>query len=234
MGTRVASGDRPVTLPAPYYSDDAVTIYHGDCRELLPLMPKVDLVLTDPPYGIGLETAYRLRGRGRLAQCVDYPEIVGDSEPFDPRFILDLDLPTVLWGANHYGDKLPPSSGWLVWDKRAGRMQNDQADGELAWTNFVKGVRILQHEWNGFRRDSELGKHYHPTQKPVVLMRWVLTLRWTPTGAILDPFMGSGTTLRAAKDLGRRAIGIEIEERYCEIAAKRMSQSVMALHEASG
>jgi len=108
-------------------------------------------------------------------------------------------------------------------------MQNDQSDAELAWTNFIKGVRVYSHEWNGYHRDSEKREHYHPTQKPVSLMRWCLELKWTPKGTILDPFMGSGTTLRAAKDLNRKAIGIEIEERYCEITAKRMSQSVMEL-----
>ena len=204
-------------------------IYHGDCREILPTLEPVDLVLTDPPYGIALETSYRLRGRGRLAQCVDYPEIIGDSEHFDPQFILDLDVPTVLWGANYYAHRLPETSGWLVWDKRTGRMQNDQADAELAWTNVIKGVRVFAHEWNGFRRDSEPGEHYHPAQKPVALLRWVLTHRWIPEGKVLDPFMGSGTTLRAAKDLRRKAIGIEIEERYCEIAVNRMAQEVLMM-----
>ena len=210
-----------------YYSDDYTAIAHGDCRDILPHLPKVDLVLTDPPYGIKLETAYRLRGRGRLAQCKDYPEIHGDDQEFDPSFLLKL--PCILWGANYYCSKLPKSSGWLVWDKRCGRMQNDQADGELAYTSMIKGIRIFQHEWNGFRRESEVGESYHPTQKPVALMVWVLSFKWIPDGIILDPFMGSGTTLRAAKDLQRKAIGIEIEEKYCQIAAKRLSQEVLKI-----
>ena len=208
----------------PYYDKDGIVIYHGDCRRILPELPEVDLVVTDPPYGINLETAYRQRGRGRLAQCRDYAPIHGDDEEFDPQPWLAY--PAILWGANYYCSKLPKSSGWLVWDKRCGRMQNDQADGELAWSNFVKGVRIFHHEWNGFVRDSEKGVGYHPTQKPVALMKWCLSLKWTPEGTILDPFMGSGTTLRAAKDLNRKAIGIEIEEQYCEIAAKRLAQEV--------
>lgn len=213
----------------PYYEEAGITIYHGDCRDILPHLPKVDLVLTDPPYGISLKTAYRQRGRGRLAKCRDYPEIIGDEKPFNPKFLLELNLPMVLWGANYYADKLFPASGWLVWDKRVLDITNDQADCELAWTNFVKGVRIFRHMWNGFLRDSQRGEGNHPAEKPVRLINWILGLPWTPTGVILDPFMGSGTTLRAAKDLGRKAIGIEIEEKYCEIAANRLSQEVLPL-----
>ena len=98
----------------PYYQDDYCTIYHGDCREILPSLPKVDLVLTDPPYGISLETAYRQRGRSCLAQCRNYPPVIGDTKPFDPAFILKLNVPTCLFGANYYAEKLPHSSGWLV------------------------------------------------------------------------------------------------------------------------
>jgi len=120
---------------------------------------------------------------------------------------------------------LPPQSGWPVWDKE--RPDDlDQATCELAWTDCVKGVRRFRHLWNGMMRASH-EELVHPTQKPEALMLWCLSTRWTSTGDVLDPFMGSGTTLRAAKDLGRRAIGIEIEERYCEIAARRLSQEVL-------
>src|SRR3990167_3773563 len=203
-----------VTLPAPYFQDDSVTIYHGDCREILPYLPKVDLVLTDPPYGISHPTNYRERGRSNLARCNDYVPVFGDDKPFDP--IPWIQWPCVLWGANYYADKLPCSSGWLVWDKERPH-DLDQATCELAWTNFVKGARVFRHLWNGMIKGSERGENYHPTQKPVELFRWCLLLKWTPEGTILDPFMGSGPTLRAAKDLRRKAIGIEIEEKYCEI-----------------
>jgi DNA modification methylase len=153
--------------------------------------------------------------------------VYGDDEPFDPQPLLRLGLPTVLWGANYYADRLPNASGWLVWDKE--RPDNlDQSTCELAWTNFVHGVRRFRFMWNGMLRASN-EELCHPTQKPIALIRWILGLRWTPTGTILDPYMGSGTTLRAAKDLGRKAIGIEIEERYCEIAAKRLAQQVLPL-----
>ncbi len=209
------------------YNHQGIAIIHGDCREILPLLPagSIDLVLTDPPYGINHPTNYHSRGRGALAECHDYPPVFGDDEPFDPTWLLSYGLPMVLWGANYYAHKLPPSSGWLVWDKlRPDAL--DQSTCELAWTNFIKGVRRYRFLWNGMIKASGEAL-VHPTQKPIALMRWVLTLRWTPAGTVLDPFLGSGTTLRAAKDLGRKAIGIEIEEKYCEIAAKRLAQEVL-------
>jgi DNA modification methylase len=114
-----------------------------------------------------------------------------------------------------------------VWDKERPH-DLDQSTAELAWSNFVKGVRVFRYLWHGMIRAGDETLE-HPTQKPAALWKWIIGLRWTPAGIILDPFMGSGTTLRAAKDLGRRAIGIEIEERYCEIAAKRCAQEVMNL-----
>ena len=216
-------------LPAgikPYYLDEkaGIAIILGDCRDILPTLGPVDLVLTDPPYGIGHPTDYAARGRANLAACRDYPPVYGDDETFNPRFLLDLDIPLILWGANHYANELKPSSGWLVWDKE--RPDDlDQSTCELAWTNCVKGVRRFRWLWNGCMRASR-ERLEHPTQKPEALMRWCLSLV-PDMQTILDPFMGSGTTLRAAKDLGRRAIGIEIEEKYCEIAVKRLAQEVL-------
>lgn len=211
----------------PYYDDGrGIVIYNGECWDIVPSLPAVDLVLTDPPYGIDHPCDFHSRGRGALAACRDYPKVNGDNRPFDPEPWLVW--PCILWGANHYASRLPDSGGWLVWDKE--RPDDlDQATCELAWSNVVKGVRRLRYLWNGMIRkgDDEL---YHPTQKPVELMAWCLQLRWTKDfQTILDPYMGSGTTLRAAKDLGRKAIGIEIEERYCEIAARRLAQEVLAL-----
>lgn len=210
----------------PYYEESGIQIFHGDCREVLPSLPKVDLVLTDPPYGISHPTDYKARGRGNLATCSDYVPVFEDDKPFDPSHLLALGVPLVLWGGNYFADKLPLSNGWLVWDKE--RPDDlDQATCELAWTNFVKGVRRFRYMWNGMLRDGKESL-YHPTQKPAALSKWVLTLRWTPVGTVLDPYMGAGGTLRAAKDLGRKAIGIEIEEKYCEIAANRLRQEVLS------
>ncbi len=207
-----------------YYEHTGITIYHGDCREILPTLA-YDVVLSDPPYGIAHPTDYAKRGRDKLAACTDYVPVFEDDKPFDPSHLISK--PCVLWGANHFGDKLPPSSGWLVWDKER-PADLDQATGELAWSNFVKGVRIFHHLWNGMMRASEREPLVHPTQKPAALWAWVLSLRWMPEGVIVDPYMGAGSLLIAAKDAGRKAIGIEIEERYCEIAAKRLAQEVMA------
>ena len=200
----------------PYYSDDLVTIYHGDCREW---MPEADVIVTDPPYGIA------------LVQNPPRPTIRpvhGDDQPFDPAHLLERNVPTVLFGANHYASRLPDSKGWFCWDKatRDG-LDLRQAEVEFGWTDFLPRPKMLRHMWSGAFRDSERGASFHPTQKPVALMGWVLS--WCPDGSVLDAYMGSGSTLLAAKSLGRHAIGIEIEERYCEIAATRCSQEVLGL-----
>ncbi len=209
-----------------YYDYAGITIYHGDCREILPTLPKIDLVLTDPPYGIAHPCDFKTRGRVKLAACTDYPDVHGDRQPFDPDPWITQ--PAILFGANHYASRLPDSAGWLVWDKlRPDDL--DQSTCELAWSNVVKGVRRFRYLWNGMIRAGD-DLLYHPTQKPVELMAWCLSFPWTKSlRIVLDPFMGSGTTLRAAKDLGRKAIGIEIEEKYCEIAARRMEQEVLPL-----
>lgn len=207
----------------PYYERNGIVIYHGDCREILPSI-KADVVVTDPPYGVSERTARQTAGRSKLAVCNDFAPVFGDDKPFDP--VPWTAWPCILWGANHYANRLPASPTWLVWDKREGQGPNDNADCELAWSNRGGPARLFHHYWKGMLRASERDQpRLHPTQKPVALMRWCIEMM--PDGVLLDPFMGSGTTLRAAKDLNRRAIGIEIEERYCEIAAKRLAQEVL-------
>ena len=209
----------------PYYQHAGITIYCADCRDVLPHLPKVDLCLTDPPYGIGFVHG---DGGGKLASSTRFNRIavVGDDRPFDPSMFLGYTENAVLWGANHFANRLPNSPAWLIWDKREGMGQNDQADCEMAWTSLKSPARLIRHYWNGMLKASEARiPRVHPTQKPVAVMGWCLSF-FPEAQTILDPFMGSGTTLVAAKNLGRRAIGIEIEERYCEIAAKRLSQEV--------
>jgi DNA modification methylase len=213
----------------PYYEHNGITIFHGDCREVLPQIPKVDLVLTDPPYGIG-ETNERAATRGKLAKPTDYGHFEWDKKTPDKDLmdsILEKGYVVIVWGGNYF--HVPPSKCWLVWDKING--SNDFADCELAYTNLPAAVRMIKFMWNGMLRDGEARgvPRVHPTQKPVEVMTWCISLTdkfSTYDRTVLDPFMGSGTTLRSAKNLGRKAIGIEIEEKYCEIAAKRLSQEV--------
>ena len=206
----------------PYYSDSHTCIILGDCRDILPTLEPVDLVLTDPPYGIDYDTSHSKYKNG-----ISRSEIIGDKGPFDASH-LPLLGDCILWGGNCFFSSLPASSTWLVWVKIARNNANiRQSDCELAWSNCIGRSRVFNHLWIGAYKASESGQRAeHPTQKPVILMRWCLALK-PDARLILDPYMGSGTTLRAAKDLGRKAIGIEIEEKYCEIAAKRMSQSVL-------
>ena len=200
------------------------TLYLGDCLEILPTLGRFDACITDPPYGISHPCNFAARGRGNLSACNDYPDVHMDNESFDPAPWLALDVPTLMWGANHFASRLPDSSGWLVWDKERPD-ELDQATCELAWTNFAKGVRRFRYLWNGMMKAGERGHNYHPTQKPVAVMEWALSLRWSPQGTILDPFMGSGSTLVACANLGRKSIGIEINEDYFNIAVERIRAS---------
>jgi len=208
----------------PYFRDDSVVIYHADCRDILPKMPQVDLVLTDPPYGIGYRHGARRNG---VKLGMDGESIVGDAKPFDPSHLLGQQR-LILWGANHYADRLPAARGWLVWDKRDGVLPDDQSDCEFAWTSFLTTARLWSRLWRGNVRTGreQAEARLHVNQKPVALMAWCLRLDGG-MGAVLDPYMGAGSTLLAARELGRYAIGIEIEEEYCEIAAKRMAQGVL-------
>ena len=213
----------------PYYDDGQITIYHGDCREILPTLEPVDLVLTDPPYGIG-ESAGKNKSRGELATSKDYGDANWDDRPVASDLMEQVRLfapKAIIFGGNYYD--LPPTSCWLIWDKENGK--TDFADCEMAWTNMQKATRLLRWRWQGMLQGDMKAKEYryHPTQKPVPVMRWCIEQAGETAQTVLDPFMGSGTTLRAAKDLGRKAIGIEIEERYCEVAVKRLAQEVLAL-----
>lgn len=216
----------------PYYDADGITIYHGDCAAILPYLDAVDLLCADPPYGIG-EARKRSRrrngevnrsGLGTVARDRDYGDAAWDDVPPSPELIASLRAKArhqIIFGGNYFA--LPPSRCWLVWDKEN---SGDFADAELAWTNFDAAVRLKRHRWNGMiRKDHE--ERYHPTQKPLAVMSWALSLCPESPTTILDPFMGSGTTLVAAKNLGRRAIGIELDERYCEIAARRLAQQTL-------
>lgn len=192
----------------------------------MPELEPVDLVLTDPPYGIG-EAKGKNKSRGLLAQPTDYGVLEWDDKTIEcglMKEIIEHGISACVWGGNYY--QLPPSPSWLIWDKI--NYGTDFADCEMAWTNYGCAVRMKHHQWNGMLRKGKEPR-WHPTQKPLEVITWAIGLCPGEPQTILDPFMGSGTTLRAAKDLGRRAIGIEIEEKYAEIAAERMMQEVLPL-----
>ena len=198
------------------------TLYLGDCRDVLPLLSGVDAVVTDPPYGIGYVHG---AGGGKLARSTAFADvrITGDNTPFDPMEWLGFQQ-AILWGANHFASRLPDASRWLTWDKRDGLCSNDQADCEHAWTNLRGPARIIRHLWNGMLKATERGEiRVHPTQKPIALMQWGCVEM--TAGVVLDPFMGSGTTGVACARLGRRFIGVEINENYFNIAVKRIEQA---------
>lgn len=181
----------------------------GDCRNVVPMLPKPDAIITDPPYGIGITKSNRLavsRGLGGKSW---------DDEPADMDQLLAIGSQMIVWGGNYFD--LPPCRAPLVWDKNnAGR---DFADFEMAWTNLdMVARRIVMRPMN-----MDGGK-LHPTQKPVRVMEWCIGFLPKAT-TILDPFMGSGTTLVACQRLGRYGTGIELDPEYFDIACRRVDEA---------
>ncbi len=216
----------------PYYEEPGITIYHGDCRKILPHLEPVDLVLTDPPYGVKMDKGFHgaegFGGKGRPIARVQYKDTWDSERPSKEIFdlVLSKSQTAIIFGGNFFADILPQGKHWIVWDKL--NTMPTFGDCELIWTNVNRNsVKKKVYEYNGLiGREPQRG---HPTQKPVKLLTSIVSDYSEVGQALLDPFMGSGTTLRAAKDLGREAIGIEIEEKYCEIAVKRLQQEVLKL-----
>ena len=205
----------------PYYEHAGITIYHGDCKEIIiPDFGRFDLLLTDPPYGI--KRFKRAKCSLRFDKCGEFSNgIAWDVAP-DAEWLSELLSVTslaIVWGMNNL--QLPTTEHFLVWDKE--QSVDNFASAELAWCNLPTPAKVFRF---GINRHNHSKFGGHPTEKPTCLMKWCIGLAGGGVQTILDPYMGSGTTLRAAKDLGRRAIGIEIEEKYCEIAARRLSQEV--------
>ena len=197
----------------PYYQHAGITIYHGDCREILPTLPKCDLLLTDPPYGAGY-AANPVVGKGKLES--NHKAQDWDNEPVDLGF-LAAGNEAIIWGGNYYA--LLPTRCWLAWFKRDA--PPSLAQMELAWVSRDGNAKVFDYPIAAVNAER-VG---HPTQKPLALMKWCLSL-FPNAKTVLDPFCGSGTTLVAAKAMGLTATGIEMHEPYCEIAAKRLSQEV--------
>ena len=165
----------------PAIETERYTLYQGDCLDILPTLPAgaVDAVITDPPYGIG-ENHSKVASRGKLAKPIDYGTFNWDNKKVSPntiKQILRVSNSQVIFGGNYYADLLPASSSWIVWDKQNGA--NDFADCELAWTSHKKAVRKYTYLWNGMIKQKP-EKRFHPTQKPLALMEWVINNYTTP------------------------------------------------------
>ena len=153
--------------------------------------------------------------------------IIGDEKPFDPAPLLALGIPAVLWGGNHFADRLPASQSWLTWDKRCADYSNDQADCEMAWTNLGFPARMFRHVWNGMLRGSESKTpRVHPTQKPVALYKWIFENYARPGWKILDTHLGSGSSRIAAWDMGLDFYATELDPDYFEAMEKRFQAHI--------
>lgn len=186
------------------------TLYLGDCREILPGLPKVDACITDPPYGIGANKQTLGSGKKKFDRGGNWD----DSVP-DIRWIPGHARWFCVWGGNYFADQLPTTNDILVWHKKNDGLTFSEC--EFAWTNSGKQSRIKSHHWSGEEKE-------HPTQKPLPVMEWCIG--YFPEAAmILDPFMGSGTTGVACMNLGRSFIGIEREPKYFDIACRRVEDA---------
>jgi DNA modification methylase len=194
------------------------TLYHGDCREVLPMLPKHDLLLTDPPYGIGRD--------GKPPSTSSHGghkgyEFMGWDADAPPAWLFGLMHEKaenlIIWGANYYPQHLQPSMGWLVWDKG---QRISQSDCELAYTTLDKALRSMTLNRAAIAQDGAV----HPTQKPVQVMAWCLDFS-AAAQTVLDPFMGSGTTGVACAQLGKSFTGIERERKYFDIACERIARA---------
>ncbi len=222
----------------PYYSADGITVYHARFEDVLAAgrVGAPDLIHADPPYGVSERTDRASKGRsigagggarilGKSPQrSHDFPPVHGDDKPFDPAPLLALARPLVTWGANHYSDRVPGSPSWITWDKREGQASDDNADCEHAWSNLGGPARIFRHWWRGALRKTEKeDRHLHPTQKPIALSAYVFSrAKLKPGALVFVPFLGSGPDLPAARAMGLRVIGCDVEEWCCRTAVARL------------
>lgn len=216
------------------WPDDYINkVICGDCLEVMKGIPDgaVDALITDPPYGIGISPKF-FRRKNRPEGNV-YSPVIGDDLPFNPIPLLARfnNLKEIyLFGADNFCQQLPRGGSWLVWDKKVeGLEEAIGSDFELCWSKTPHKRIIHRILWSGFTAKEKDQPRQHPTQKPLALMKAIVQKSTCPDDIILDPFAGSGTTLVAAKQLGRKYIGIEIDPKYCEIARERLRQEELSL-----
>jgi DNA modification methylase len=221
-------------MNAPYYQDSAVKIYHGDCREIVPTLGRFDLLLTDPPYEL---TA---TGGGIGAKRQYLADISGHIDGGFDMSILDAFPNWIVFCSKRQLVRLLQKAEAKVWSLVTWNKPNPTP---LCAGNYLPDAEYIVHAYESGRlfgeyRDksryivhpAEQNDFAHPSVKPLAVVSKMVTLGTQPGETIIDPFAGSGTTGRAAKDLGRKAVLIEREERYCEIAARRMAQEVLPLN----
>jgi site-specific DNA-methyltransferase (adenine-specific) len=218
----------------PYYQEENITIYNDDCLEVMRWLPSyphlyygeigIALVLTDPPYGKNCDKGTHGFGSAKNRKYEGgWDNLPPTKEVFDEIFRVSRNQ--IIFGGNYF--RLPLSNHWIVWDKKGEiEFKNPFADCELIWTSFTKSITKYVFKQQGYIKDSK-DSIYHPTQKPSELIRQLIKDYSKVGDTILDPFLGSGTTCRACKDLGRKCIGIEISKKYCDIAVKRLGQEVL-------
>ncbi len=206
---------------------------------------EMNLLFTDPPYGIDIvshegvgrsaelgftaHTKESSEWNGKTIKRRKYKQIEGDDIPFEPKFLLDKATTIILFGGNHFSDKLPVSSHWLVWDKKAdvGHDNNTFSDVELMWTNVFKrkSAKIYRHLWSGLLRagdrKTELKDRVHPTQKPVGLLSEIIKDYSKKNHTVLDCYLGSGSTLIACEQTNRVCFGMEIDPSYVDVCIER-------------
>ena len=198
-----------------------------DAIEKLTEKQSIDMVFTDPPYGVAVVKDGMVGADFGVAKKGNYKPIIGDEttdtaiEAYNACVSIGAKK-IVLWGGNYFSNKLPPSSCWLVWDKRGDSgIVNTFADCELAWTNMTSPARVHKQLWNGMIREGEKDKRVHPTQKPVALCEWGITNYTDKDASILDLFLGSGSTLMACEKTNRKCFGMEMSPDYCDVIVKR-------------
>ncbi len=204
---------------------DGQRLIRGDCLQVMPTLGRFDAVVTDPPYGVfkRTNTDGKMFGKETIYSTDD--KAAGwDVRPGSEAFAeIMATKKYIVWGGNYFADIMGASPGVMIWHKKTGN--NSYADCEIAWTNATGTTRIFEHQWCGAFKDSERGQRaVHPTQKPLALMKWCLGFL-PDAKTILDPFMGSGTTLVACQRMGRHGTGIELDPDYFEIACRRVEEA---------
>jgi len=210
-----------------------VTLHLGDCLEYMRTLPdkSAEAVITDPPYGIGIGRNGRIGGNGRITKVKQYIPVKWDDIGLTNNQLSEIrriSKNQVIFGFEHLYEILGKCGSAIVWDKKCKNGWDDSfSDAEIAWTSYKRPTKVFRHLWMGALRGSEITSdaRQHPTQKPIILMKWIIEKYTNPGDIVLDPFMGSGTTGIACVQTGRNFIGCEISEEYFKIAERRIKEA---------